>query len=64
MRAAIQTELQSKTNIRKSKTGEARYAALGSGSAYGQSLQMTEQSGTEVLVFSGQADRRKIRALK
>ena len=44
--------------------GEDKYDALGSGSAYGQSLQITEQSGTETLVFSGQADRRKIRALK
>jgi hypothetical protein len=38
--------------------------ALDSGSAYGQSLQNTERSNTELLVHKGQADRRKIRALK
>ena len=49
---------------RSALTGEERYLALGSGSAYGQSLQNTERSNTELLVHRGQADRRKIRALK
>jgi hypothetical protein len=34
------------------------------GSAYGQSLQETERSNKETLRCTGQADRRKIRALK
>ena len=63
-RVALQNDLKNTVAERSLLVGEDKYDALGSGSAYGQSLQITEQSGTETLVFSGQADRRKIRALK
>jgi hypothetical protein len=63
-RVVIQNELRSTVAQRSALTGEERYSALGSGSAYGQSLQNTERSSTELLVHKGQADRRKIRALK
>ena len=60
----VQTELRNTAAQRSALTGEERYSALGSGSAYGQGLQNTERSNTELLVHKGQADRRKIRALK
>ena len=45
-RVAIQQEVRSTVTERSLLVGEARYTALGSGSAYGQSLQLTERSGT------------------
>lgn len=63
-RAVIQQDLRNTVNRRSLLMGDARYLALGSGSAYGQSLQLTERSNTETLVHCGQADRRKIRAIK
>ena len=63
-RAALQNDLKNTVAERSLLVGEDKYDALGSGSTYGQSLQNTEQSGTGTLVFSGQADRRKMRALK
>ena len=63
-RVVLQTELRNTVAQRSALTGEERYLALGSGSAYGQSLQNTERSNTELLAHKGQADRRKIRALK
>ena len=64
MRVVIQAELRDTIAQRSALTGKERYSALGSGSTYGQSLQNTERSNTELLVHKGQADRRKIRALK
>ena len=61
---AIQQKLRSTVAKRSVLTGVKRYTALGGGSAYGQSLQTTERSNTKLLVHKGQADRRKIRALK
>ena len=63
-RVVIQTDLRNAVAQRSALTGEERYSVLGSGSAYGQSLQNTERSNTELLVHKGQVGRRKIRALE
>ena len=45
-RAAMQQELRSTVAKRSVLTGEERYSTLGNGSAYGQSLQITERGNT------------------
>ena len=64
----IQNDLRSTVAQRSACTDRRREilgtTTLGSGSAYGRSLQNIERSNTELPMHNGQADRRKMRALK